>query len=127
MQYGLLLGKGFEFACPIVKRIWTPTFALFSAGWVTLMLTGFVAAIEWKGWKKWAFPLLVAGFNPITLYCMWQLSGGFIKENVRMYFGQHIFDSFGKEYTRSLERAVMLLVMWLILLWMYRRKLALKI
>ena len=113
--------------CPIIKRIWTPSWVLFSGGLVTLLLAGFVAVIEWRGWKRWAFPLVVAGLNPITLYCMWQLMGGFVRNNVRTHFGQGVFESFGTTYAPMLERTVTLLVFWLILFWMYRRKIFLRL
>jgi heparan-alpha-glucosaminide N-acetyltransferase len=126
---GIVAGTILNFAglCPIVKRIWTPSWVLFSGGLVTLLLAGFVAAIEWRGWKRRAFPLVVAGLNPITLYCMWQLMGGFVRNNVRIHFGQGIFESFGTIYAPMLERAATLLVFWLILLWMYRRKIFLRL
>ena len=113
--------------CPIVKRIWTPSWALYSGGLVTLLLAGFVALIEWRGWKRWAFPLVVAGLNPITLYCMWQLMVGFVRDNVRTHFGQQVFNSFGTIYAPMLERVAVLFVFWLILFWMYRRKIFLRI
>lgn len=126
---GLVLGKAIELAglCPIVKPIWTPSWAIFSGGLVTLLLAGFVAIIDWRGWKRWTFPLVVAGLNPITLYCLWQLSGGFIRDNLKTHLGQHIFESFGGTYAPTLERISVLFVYWLILLWMYRRKLFLRI
>ena len=113
--------------CPIVKRIWTPSWVLYSGGLVTLLLAGFVAVIEWRGWKRWAFPLVVAGLNPITLYCMWQLMVGFVRDNVRKHFGQQVFNSFGTIYAPMFDRAAVLLVFWLILFWMYRRKIFLRI
>ena len=126
---GIIAGAILQFAglCPIVKRIWTPSWVLFSGGLVTLLLAGFVAVIEWRGWKRWAFPMVVAGLNPITLYCMWQLMGGFARNNVRIHFGQGIFESFGAIYAPMFERVATLLVFWLILLWMYRRKIFLRL
>jgi predicted acyltransferase len=126
---GIVLGQALQLAgfCPMVKRIWTPSWTLFSAGIVTLLLAAFVAAIEWRGWKRWAFPLIVAGLNPITLYCMWQLMGGFVRDSMKTHLGQHIFESFGTLYTPILERVSTLLVFWLILFWMYRRKIFLRI
>ena len=56
--------------CPIVKRIWTSSYTLYSGGLVILMLAGFYALIEWKGWKRWSFPLLVIGANSIAIYVM---------------------------------------------------------
>lgn len=113
--------------CPIVKRIWTPSWAIYSAGWVTLILAVFVAIVEWRGWKRWTFPFVVVGLNPITLYCMWQLMGGFIRENVQRHISRDIFAIFGEAYSPVMERAIVLLVLWLIVLWMYRRKIFLRI
>ncbi|MBN2314662.1 MAG: hypothetical protein JXM79_12095 [Sedimentisphaerales bacterium] len=113
--------------CPIVKRIWTPSWAIYSAGWVTLILAAFVAIVEWRGWKRWTFPFVVVGLNPIALYCMWQLMGGFIRENVQRHISRDVFDIFGEAYSPVMERAVVLLVLWLVVLWMYRRKIFLRI
>jgi len=113
--------------CPIVKRIWTPSWAIYSAGWVILLLAGFVAVIEWAGWKRWAFPFVVVGLNPITLYCMWQLMNPFVRDNIKRHIGPHVFESLGAAYAPTLERAAVLLVFWLVLLWMYRRKIFLRI
>ncbi|HZO83678.1 MAG TPA: DUF5009 domain-containing protein [Verrucomicrobiae bacterium] len=126
---GIVIGGVLQLAglCPIVKRIWTPAWALCSGGLVTLLLAGFVAVIEWRGWKRWAFPLVVAGLNPITLYCMWQLMGGFVRDSVRTHFGQHIFENLGTLYGPMAERVATLVVFWLILFWMYRRKIFLRI
>src|SRR6188472_466417 len=44
---------------PIVKRIWTSSYTLYSGGLVILILAGFYAATEIKGWRRWTFPLLV--------------------------------------------------------------------
>lgn len=113
--------------CPIIKRIWTPSWTLYSAGWVTLLLLAFVAVIEGTGWRRWAFPLVVAGLNPITLYCMWQLMGGFIRDNLRRHLGTDAFGLFGTVYAPMFERAAVLLVFWLILYWMYRRRIFIRI
>ena len=126
---GVLLGQVIALAglCPIVKRIWTPSWTLYSGGWVVLLLAGFVALIDWRGWKRWAFPLIVAGLNPITLYFMWQLLVGFVSETIQRHFGQHIFKALGAVYAPILEHLAVLAVFWLVLLWMYRRKIFLRI
>ena len=64
--------------CPIVKRVWTSSYTLYSGGWVVLILAGFYALIEWKGWRRWAFPLVVVGMNSIAVYVMsWTMSDFF--------------------------------------------------
>ncbi len=126
---GIVLGQLIAWAglCPIVKRIWTPSWAIYSAGWVTLLLGAFVAVIEWAGWKRWAFPFVVVGLNPITLYCMWQLGNPFVRDNLKRHISPHVFESLGTIYTPILERVLVLAVFWLVLLWMYRRKIFLRV
>jgi predicted acyltransferase len=126
---GLLLGATIAALgiCPIVKRIWTPSWAIYSGGWVVLLLAGFVAIVEWRGWKRWAFPLIVAGLNPITLYCLWQLMPGSVRQNLKTHLGQDLFQVFGVAYAPIVERLSVLLVLWLILLWMHRKKIYLRI
>lgn len=118
---------GWTGVCPIVKRIWTPSWALFSGGWVVLILAGFVGVVDGLGRRRWAFPLIVAGLNPITLYCLWQLGGGFIRENMKRHLGPGIFEIFGPTWIPGMERGAVLLVLWLILYWMYRRNLVIRV
>jgi heparan-alpha-glucosaminide N-acetyltransferase len=126
---GIVLGIALHLAgvCPIVKRIWTPSWTLFSSGLVAMLLAGFVAIIERKGKQRWAFPLVVAGLNPITLYVMWQVFGGPVRNRFKIHLGQRVFESFGVTYAPILERVSVLIVFWLILYWMYRRKLFIRI
>ena len=113
--------------CPIVKRIWTPSWAICSGGVVVLLLAAFVAVIEGLRLKRWAFPFVVVGLNPITLYVLWQLGGSFIRENLQRHLGRDIFAICGEPYTQMLQRGAVLLILWLVLLWMYRRKIFLRI
>ena len=45
--------------CPIVKKIWTPAWTLFSGAWVLWTLAGLYYVIDVRGWKRWTFPLVV--------------------------------------------------------------------
>ena len=56
--------------CPIVKKIWTPSWAIYSTGWCCLILAGFYAVIDVLHYRRWAFPLVVVGVNSIAIYCM---------------------------------------------------------
>jgi predicted acyltransferase len=126
---GIALGLAIDGAglCPLVKRIWTPSWTLYSAGWVTLFLASFVAVVDGAGLKRWAYPLIVAGMNPLALYVLWQLSSSFIRKQTQIHFGQEIFATLGEAWTPLLERASVLLVLWLIVWWMHRRKIYLRL
>ena len=112
---------------PIVKRIWTSSYTLYSGGLVLLMLAAFHAAIEWKRWRRWAFPLLVIGMNSIAAYVMsWTLEG-FVTGALARHVGPAPFLIFGAPFEPVLRGAAVLAVFWLILWWMYRRKIFLRI
>jgi heparan-alpha-glucosaminide N-acetyltransferase len=126
---GLALGWAVDALglCPLVKRIWTPSFAVYSSGWAFLMLAAFYWIIEMRGYRRWAFPLVVAGMNSIALYCMSMLMKPWIRERIKLHFGQNLFERFGTTYAPMVEMAAILMVLWLVSWWMYRRKIFLRI
>jgi predicted acyltransferase len=126
---GVALGGliGWVGICPVVKRIWTPSWGIFSAGWCFLLLAGFYSLIDVLGRKAWSFPLIVIGMNSIAAYCMSGLMEGFVGETLRVHLGRGFFKLFGAPYEPLFHGAAGLLVLWLILYWMYRRKLFLRI
>ncbi len=113
--------------CPVVKRIWTPSWTLYSGGWSFLLLAGFYAVIDWWGRKGWSYPLIVIGMNSIAAYCMAHLFDGFISDALTTNLGTNVFKIFGAAYEPFVHGAAVLFFLWLILFWMYRRKLFLKI
>lgn len=71
--------------CPIVKRIWTPSWVLFSVGWCFLFMAVLYVIVDWAKLKKWAFPLIV--MNSIAAYVIAHLIGDFTLGNIRTHFG----------------------------------------
>jgi hypothetical protein len=51
----------------------------------------------------------------------------FISASLDIHLGKSIFKALGEPYEPLLHGAVVLLILWLILFWMYRRKLFLRI
>jgi heparan-alpha-glucosaminide N-acetyltransferase len=113
--------------CPIVKRIWTPSWTLFSGGCCFWLLAGFYSVMDWAGWKRWAFPLRVIGMNSIAAYIITWLLRDPIFNQLKIHFGTRPFALFGDAYAPLLLGIVALFVQWLILFWMHRRKIFLKI
>ena len=111
----------------MVKRIWTPSWVLFSGGFCFLFLAFFYAMLDLLGMRFWAFPLEVIGMNSIAAYCMAALFEDFIGSSIDTHLGDRIFKVFGQPYVPLLHGAAVLLVLWLMLFWMYRRKLFLRI
>ncbi len=126
---GMVLGLALDYShiCPVVKRIWTPSWTIFSGGICFLFLAAFSWVVEVKGFKKWAFPLVVIGMNSIVAYCIAHFLEGFLDSTLRIHLGRYFFQFAGVGLEPFFRGAVILLCYWLILLWMYRRKLFLKI
>jgi predicted acyltransferase len=125
----LLLGLVCQWAgiCPIVKRVWTSSYTLYSGGWVVLILAGFYALIEWKGWRRWAFPLVVVGMNSIAVYVMSWTMSTFFGNALDCHLGRAISAMAGPTFQPALRGFAVMLIFWLILFWMYRRKIFLRI
>jgi heparan-alpha-glucosaminide N-acetyltransferase len=113
--------------CPVVKRIWTPSWVLFSGGWCLLILAGFYLVVDVLGYRAWAFPLVVVGMNSIAAYCSDHLFNDFISNNLTINLGTGVFGIFGPPYEPLLHGAATLLVSWLLLYWLYRKKIFLRI
>jgi len=112
---------------PIVKRIWTSSYTLYSGGLVILMLAGFYALTELKGWRRWAFPLLVIGANSIAVYVMSWTMEDFVRGALLRHVGHRAFAVLGQPFEPVLQGAAILLVFWLVLLWMFRRRVFVRI
>jgi predicted acyltransferase len=123
-----LIGLIFQWAgiCPIVKRVWTSSYTLYSGGLVILALAGFYTLIDWKGWKRWAFPLIVIGMNSIAIYIMSWTMGQFFHQALETHLGW-LLAGVGPIFRPLVDGLGVVLIFWIILYWMYRRKIFLKI
>jgi predicted acyltransferase len=113
--------------CPIVKRVWTSSYTLYSGGLVVLMLAGFYALIEWKGWRRWAFPLIVVGMNSIAIYVMSWTMQPFLHRSLQIHLGWLISAVAGPVFQPVVYGLGIMLIFWYILFWMYRRKIFVRI
>lgn len=125
----LIAGLGIDALglCPVVKKLWTPSWVLFSGGWCLLLMVLFYLVVDLWKLRAWSFPLIVIGLNSIAAYCIAHLFDKFIPKALKTHLGQNSFAILGKPYEPLLLGASTLFVMWLILFWMYRRKLFLRV
>ena len=134
---GLLAGWGLGAlgVCPVVKRIWSPSWVLYSGGWCFLLLSAWYVVVDVFGLRAWAFPLIVIGMNSIAAYVMADTVGGFIRDSIRTHqglvlntpFGRWLTAGFPPGYESYLAGPLVLLALWLVLFWMYRRHLFIRI
>ncbi len=67
-----LIGLGFvpTAAMPLIKKIWTPTFALLSAGFALTTFAALYAFIDIAGLRRWTTPALIFGTNAILAFAL---------------------------------------------------------
>lgn len=134
--------------CPIVKRIWTPTWTLYSTGWTLWMLAAFYAVIDVAKVRAWSFPFVVVGMNSIAIYVAAQLLKPWLKNTARIHLTtldqvwhdsvaptirpswqnasivSWLYDSMWSDFRVSV---VVLAMLWLMCLWLYRQRIFIRI
>jgi predicted acyltransferase len=103
---------------PMIMKLWTTSYGLASAGWSCLIFGVFYWIIDIRGAQRWAFPFVVIGMNALAVYMGRTLVPldkivGIFSEGLAQKIG--IFGSL-------FEAIAVLIVEWLILYWMYKRK-----
>lgn len=127
----LALGWAWDFAFPINKNLWTSSFTLFVGGWSLLLLAVFYLLVDvWR--LKWlAFFFIVIGVNPLTIY----LAEKFIDFH---HMTDFFFSGFLRHYHATLAAyhpelplvaatGALLLMQWLLLLFLYRYRIFLRV
>jgi predicted acyltransferase len=109
---------------PIIKRICTTSFTLYSTGWILLMLLAFYWFVEVKGFRKWTFPLVVVGANSIFIYSLEQVLRGWLDKAIGVFTFR--FAWLG-DFAPVAQSCAVLLVMWYLCYWLYRRRIFFKL
>lgn len=113
---------------PIVKRIWTPGWTIFSGGICFLFLAMFYGLIDMKVRHKGSFFLMVIGVNSIAAYVI--ADGGMrnvINDSLFIHLGKNFDQILGPAYATLISGVLVIFFEWLILYWMYKKKLFIKI
>ena len=116
---GFAAGLALQPFVPMVKRLWTPSFTFFSAGWVIVMLMAFYWIIEVRKLKAWAFPFLVFGMNSIFAYSFGQIG---LKGWLNRGLGAFTFNfGFLGDLGAIPQQALVMAGIWCACYWLYRR------
>src|ERR1039457_1004501 len=113
--------------CPIVKRIWTPSWTLFSGGVCFFFLAAFSWVIDVRKHRGFAFPLVVVGMNSIAAYLIAHLFEEFIQSSFRIHLGASVLNLLGPALEPLLLGALTLISYWLILYWMFKKRIFVRI
>ena len=113
--------------CPIVKRIWTSSYTLYSGGLVVLMLAAFYAAIEMARLEAVVVPV-PRDRRELDRDLRHELDDRALRDRRAVrHGGAAPFAILGAPFEPVLRGAAVLVVFWSILYWMYRRRIFLRI
>lgn len=116
---GTMWGRSF----PVIKILWTSSFVLIAGGWSLLLLCVFYTIIDVVRWQKWSFFWTVIGMNAIVMY----VAPRFIDfDRMAVFFFGGIARLSGGAGGFLLEAGSMG-AKWLLLYYLYRNRLFLRL
>jgi len=124
---GVGWGLGVLGICPVVKAVWTPSWALFSGGWCLLFTAALSALVDIGGLSGLLFPLIVIGSNSVVAYGLSHLYPSFAFNSLRRLVGTAPFQIFGLPYEPFVYGCAVLTMYWVALYVLYRQRVFVRI
>ncbi len=119
----LLVGAAWGAVFPVIKNLWTSSFVLVAAGWSLLLLAAFHVVIDVLGLRRWAFFFTVIGANAVVIYVVPRFVD-FGK--VADFFLGGVARQSGS-FAPVVTAAGVLAAEWLLLLYLYRNRIFLRV
>jgi predicted acyltransferase len=118
----LVAGFALSPVVPIIMKLWTTTYGLVTAGWACLLFLFFYWLTDVRQKRTWAFPLIVIGTNALAAYLLPTIIP---LRTIVGTFTRPVAAGVG-EFGPVITSGAVVLTGWLILLWLYRRKIFLR-
>jgi len=112
-------------AVPVVKKLWTASFALIAAGWAFSAMTAFYLLIDVLGYRRWAFPVILIGLNSIAVYVVHELFHAQIREIVTPLV-EPFLDPIPNA-APIVEQPLCIAMQWYFCYWLYRHHIFFKV
>ena len=135
----IALGRTWHLWFPINKKLWTSSFVLFTAGVALACLALCYWLADMKQWRSgWTKPILVFGKNAIaayvfsevlasTLYAV-RVGAGAHSTPLQDYLYTHLFEPYASVANASLAYSLAyVLLCWLVMAFLYRQEIFVKI
>lgn len=120
----LVIGLVWSHWFPIIKSIWSSTFVLVAAAYSVIMFAIFYWLIDVKGWRKGVLFFQVIGMNSITVYIGQRILG---VSHISNFFFGGIINSLPAAAGEFVANLGYFTVVWLILYFLYKKNVFLKV
>ena len=120
----LAVGLVWSLWFPINKKLWTSSFVLVVGAYSVALFAIFYWIIDVKGWKKWAFFFQVIGLNSITIYMLQRIVPF---SSINRFFLGGVADLCPEPVGRVILAVGYIFWSWLVLWFLYKKKVFLKV
>ncbi len=110
---------------PIIKGIWTPGFVLCCAGVGAILISLLYLVCDVMGYRKWTYPLVIIGSNALFIYTITHLIS--FPRLAERIFGGCIRLVCSEPWQPAAIAAGAILLAWLVCLFLYRRRIFIKL
>ncbi len=127
---GLLIGYGLDPVTPIIKRIATTSFTIVTGGWCLLALAFSFWAIDVKKYNiKTARFFAIVGMNPILIYLFTETGGSRWFSHIVRPFTEGVLGWFSMPLPviTLFTNAIVVVMMWYMLFYLYKKKIFISI
>lgn len=113
--------------CPSVKKLWTPSWTLYSGGWCFFMMAAFHGVNDVFGLNRWSFPFRVLGMNSILMYLLVHVVEAVFAAGHVPHLRFFPFTLLQAELEPAIGGAATVAVLWIALWALYRKRIFLRI
>lgn len=109
---------------PCNKALWNSAFVMYAGTYSVIMFALFYYIIDVKGWRKWTLPFTVVGMNSITIYLAQRIISF---ASINIFFFQGVVSLVPEQWGKVIYAFTYLLISWLFLYFLYKKKVFLKV
>jgi predicted acyltransferase len=124
---GGVIGVVWGAVFPVNKALWTSSYTVLTAGLALLVFAACYAAVELRGWRRWATPFVVLGVNALLLFflstlvarvlTLIEVGGATLQQTIFV----RAFAPWAAPVNASLAYAVAYLLAWWVVMWLLYR------
>jgi predicted acyltransferase len=122
---GIAVGLALSPWIPIIKKIWTASFAIYSAGWTLLALALFYWICDVRLKRDWTKLFVIVGMNSIFIYLFHEILGSWLNR-AGFVFTKWMVDLGGEQWRAVNVLLVVAFQIW-VCVWLYRRRIFFKL
>lgn len=120
----LAVGLLWSVEFPLNKKLWTSSFVLVVGAYSLAMFAIFYYVVDVRGWQRWTLPLRIIGMNSITIYMAQRIIAF---KSVSKFFLGGVADQLPPLWGNVVMTGGYVLVCWLFLYFLYKKRIFLKI